>query len=322
MLLHAVILAISNPHHRSKLTYNRAHAMLPALGKPLVTRIMDRLYRIGIREYTVIVGASEGAVVSYLNANWMPDVKINLMIWFEHDNLLRMFKNIAEQHQQPFIVCSYNSFTHHNFPERLLKLHQTNTDALIFSGAHNTLSSSYNHDYGVVENQHVVEITDDATREHELYKLTDLFVCGQQMVDYLRYVSVEPTQISLDFMDIARKYIQIGNTGLIAESNWILQVEADRDLLTLNTYLLKEGNDAHILSEVPYTVNIIPPVRIDPHVNVGQGAVIGPNVYLERGCSVGHDVVIRDSLVLTKGTIPPKTRLTNNIFTTRGKILD
>ncbi len=49
MINHAVVVAIGNAVHQSKLIYNRPRAMLPALGKPLVVRVMDRLLRGGVR---------------------------------------------------------------------------------------------------------------------------------------------------------------------------------------------------------------------------------------------------------------------------------
>jgi NDP-sugar pyrophosphorylase family protein len=107
---------------------------------------------------------------------------------------------------------------------------------------------------------------------------------------------------------------------MMVRANWVLQVEADHDLLTLNRHLLDEGQDAHILSELPYTVKIIPPVRIDPQVNVGQGAKIGPHVYLERGASVGHDVILKDCIVLNKANVPSQKSLTSTILTTRGPL--
>jgi NDP-sugar pyrophosphorylase family protein len=63
----AVVIAVGNIAHQSQLIYNRPRAMLPALGKPLVVRIMDRLYRAGIQKFMVVVGEDEGAVAAYLN---------------------------------------------------------------------------------------------------------------------------------------------------------------------------------------------------------------------------------------------------------------
>lgn len=319
---HAVILAISNPNHRSRLTYNRAHALLPALGKPLFVRIMERLYRVGIREYTVIVGEGEGAVTSYLNSQWMPDVKINIDITFQAESLSKHLKQIAAQRREPFLICSYNSFTHTHFPERLVKIHNDSPESLIFSGAPNTLSQAKEHVYAVTDGQQVVDVVRKDSKEHNLMTLNGLFVAGHDMVDYLASLpEANDAQASNQhFFDLARQFVLAGGTNRIAESHWILQVEADRDLLTLNKHLLDEDHDTHILSELPYTVKIVPPVRIDPQVSVGQGARIGPHVYLERGCTVGHEAMLKESIVLTNASVPASRTLVNTVLTTRGPI--
>lgn len=320
---HAVILAINKTHNRSQLTYNRSHIMLPALGKPVIARIMERLYRIGIREYTVILGEMEGAIASYLNSQWLPDVKINWMFHLQTTNLQTTMREVAQRINMPFIISSYNNFTHNHFPERLIRKHHEFPNDMIFSGALHTLSQTANLNLATVEQNRVLAVHPNATttQPKSNYILGDLFICGTDVIEYLKSMPItNPTTDRPQFLDIAQKYLDSGRQGLMAESNWILQIEADRDLLTLSKMLLDEGQDAHILSELPYTVKITPPVRIDPQVSVGQGAKIGPHVYLERGSSVGHDAVLRNSIVLTQCNVPSGRTLVNTILTTRGPI--
>ena len=91
----AVVIAVGNIAHQSQLTYNRPRAMLPALGKPLVVRIMDRLYRAGIQEYVVVVGEDEGAVAAYLNQHWAPNVSIEFIIQSKEQNLAKTLADIV-----------------------------------------------------------------------------------------------------------------------------------------------------------------------------------------------------------------------------------
>jgi len=67
-------------------------------------------------------------------------------------------------------------------------------------------------------------------------------------------------------------------------------------------------------------VQIIPPVRIDPQVSVGQGAQIGPHVYLERGSSVGRDVKIKNAIILQRANVPADKTVVDTIISTRGPI--
>lgn len=318
MIERAVILAIGSPNHSSVLTYNRTHAMLPALGKPLVARVMDRLYRVGIRQYTIIVGENEGPVAAYLNTQWVPDAKIDFMLKPSGIGLERILSNIAAQYGNPFLICSYNSFTHTNFPASLLKYADKSPDDLVLTGATSTLSKS-SHYFAAAEGTLVKDILRAKPSETSVFTLADFAVCGNNVVEFLRSISKNGGSI-FRWNDIAQKYVQSGGQASIAETSWILQIEADRDLLTLNKHLLNEGQDAHILSEIPYTVQITPPVRIDPQVSVGQGAKIGPHVYLERGCSVGHEVTIRNSIILERANVPSTKSVSDTIISTRGPI--
>lgn len=322
MVKHAVILAVGNPDHHSRLIYNRAHAMLPALGKPLVVRIMDRLYRIGIRKYTVVVGASEGAVAAYLNTHWMPDVAIEFVLKTANDSLLKLLRNIAQKHASPFILCSYNSFTHTHFPERLIKQYEAHPESLVFSAAESTLSKSGQLQYAILDGHNIKALTRIPQPNQRTMTLTDFTVCGTQVIAYLH--QPPPQNLKGEFgwqlAEIARHFLESGGSGIVATASWILQVQTDYDLIILNKHLLDEGVDAHILSELPYTVQVIPPVRIDPQVSVGQGSKIGPHVYLERGCSIGCDVIISNSIVLEESTVPSNKTVFDTIISPRGPV--
>jgi NDP-sugar pyrophosphorylase family protein len=296
--------------------------MLPALGKPLVVRIMDRLYRAGIHEYTLIVGPDEGEAAAYLNSHWMPDVNIEVMPRTDKDTLLSLLKRIAQAHKEPFVLCSYNCFTHNRFLQTLMKQHEEFPRAMLLATASNTLSDAQQHQYAVMDGQIVTTIADTPPVDQHPLILTDIAACGHDVVDYLCSAPDQLSSSASDWrlMDVAQHYIESGRTTATAEAAWLLQIETDRDLLTLNRHLLDEGVDASILSELPYTVQVIPPVRIDPQVSVGQGATIGPYVYLERGCTVGHEVTLRDTIIMAHANVPASKVVVNTIISTRGPL--
>ena len=324
MIKYAVILALSDSSHQSRLTYNRPHTMLPALGKPLVVRIMERLHRIGILNYVVVLGEQEGEVASYLNRSWFPDAEIKFMLKSNTESLVKTLGDIARQYQQPLVITSYNCFTHHNLPEHMLKSYTEGQAELILSGASTTLSNSTQHYYALMQGRGVLGIfdTQPATAEGQnALLLNDLAICGSAFIDYLAAVpQTRPLTASQHFMGITRQYIADGGSSKMVESAWTLPVKADTDLLTLNKHLLDEGQNAHILSELPGTVQITPPVRIDPQVSIGHHAQIGPNVYLERGCSVGEHSIIRNAMILQSARVPARQQVENAIIATRAEI--
>jgi len=317
----AVVLAVGSPLHQSQLIYNRPRAMLPVLGKPMVVRTMERLFRAGISNYVVVVGEEEGAVAAYLNSQWLPNVQVEFVIQSINSNLTRTLTDIAHHFQKPFLVSAYNSFTHSNFPERLLNYSRDFEDDLILTGAPNTLSKSIPYAWATINGQAVADITQKKpTTENPVLALTNLAICGNNFIDYLSDLILSTGTLHKQLLDIFQLYVQTRKQALISETAWLLQVEADYDLLTLNRQLLDDSADTHILSELPTSVQVIPPVRIDPHVSVGQGARLGPRVYLEAGCSVGHHTTLTNAMIMQNAIIPAGSSINDAIVSTRTRI--
>jgi mannose-1-phosphate guanylyltransferase len=70
------------------------------------------------------------------------------------------------------------------------------------------------------------------------------------------------------------------------------------DLLAANLALLRELPASVLFSDVPSSVTVHPPVYVEAGVKIGEGAVIGPNVFLEKGSLIGPRVHLEDSIVL------------------------
>ncbi|MBZ0275017.1 MAG: NDP-sugar synthase [Anaerolineae bacterium] len=322
MVEYAVVLAVGNLHHQSQLTYNRPRAMLPATGKSLLVRAMDLLYRAGIQHFVVVIGEDEGAAASYLTTHWVPNVTLEFVIQSANSSLTRTMADIARQHTQPFIITSYNTFVQANFPERLLHRYSEAKDSLVLSGALMSLSQSTNHYYALPQDQIIRQITSEppSNSDEKPLILSNMAVCGQPCVDFLKGLSLTTQTFTRQWLELANLYVQRGGTVTVADASWILQIENDHDLLTLNRLLLDEVLDAHILSDLPGTVHIIPPVRIDPQVSIGQGAIIGPHVYLESGCSVGQGATVQRSIVLQNAIIPAREVISDMIVASKIRI--
>lgn len=312
-----VILATGHPAHESKV--DRPRAMLPAMGKPLVARVLDSFYQAGIRHFVLVVGINEGAVVSYLTKQWMPDVKFDLILQTESDDLMMCLSRVARQFNKPFALASYNQVTHGRFVVNLLHNHHHDLQPLVLVGSRSVLGTSALHYYAVIQEDNLITLTQDVVSD---YILADYAICGQEFIDYLRdHPNPTRERFGQPFLEIVRDYFAKTEQGArFAETSWVLRIESDTDLLSFNRRLLEETNDSHILSELPYSVKVIAPVRIDPQVSVGQGAIIGPNVYLEKGASVGYGAVVRNAVVLARGTIAANTTVDGAIVTSRGLI--
>lgn len=291
--------------------------MLPVLGKPLIVRTMERLRRAGIQNYSLILGENEGGVAAYLNSQWLPNVSVEFLVQSGYNGLFQVLQELVKRHQQPFVLIAYNALTHSRFVERLIEKYQDKApEGIVICGASTTLSNSVPSGFVLVEGQRVKAVEREKSDAQSLL-LMNLAVCGSEFIEYL--ISLPPN-LRKSALELFTDYLHQGGQVTIAETAWVLPVETDHDLLAANKLLLNDGQDAHILSEIPRTVQVIPPVRIDPQVSISPGAKIGPHVYLESGCSVGANVVLSSAVVLQNAIVPAGSVLHDVVVDSRIKI--
>lgn len=293
--------------------------MLPALGKPLVVRVMDRLVQAGIYNFDVIVGDDEGGLASYLSSHWLPHVNVQFHVHLLIDTLADSLGRVFDRYSEPLLITTYNNFTHPHFISRLIKQSEINTNGLTISAASLSLSRSGLQHYAHIDAAQ--NITINADKGNSGLTVADIAIAGEDFRTFMTQShGLGLADNSRELIALYDAYIKQGGGVHLVDTAWTLQIEADSDLLVLNSHLLSEGHDAHILSELPGTVQIIPPVRIDPHVSIGQHAKIGPYVYLEAGCSVGHDAQVSHAMVLQKAAILPEEIVSQAIISTRLRI--
>ncbi len=313
----AVVVATGSPRHKSQLIYNRPRAMLPALGKPLVARLMDRLLRAGISRFVVIIGTDEGGVASYLHDHWVPNAEVNFVLLPQHGTLPNAIGEAAARLGESFLLCGYNSFLHQHVIDRL----QATADDynLTLVGTNAPLSDTSGGCFALLEGDQVSALT--VTPTAGAYTLANVGHCTLEFALFAGTLTAHDHPETVQIADIFRLYVQPARPAHLIKASWTLQVESDHDLIVLHRHLLEEEDNAYILSEIPGSVQIVPPVRIDPRVNIGRGARIGPYAYLESGCSIGAGAVIENAVIMANVNVPLNAHINGEIVATRARIL-
>jgi glucose-1-phosphate thymidylyltransferase len=78
------------------------------------------------------------------------------------------------------------------------------------------------------------------------------------------------------------------------------------DLLTLNQMFLRAMSPSiqvHPTVSIPRGVKLIAPVRIDEGCQIGDGACLGPEVYLERGACIAPAITLSDAVVTCEAQV-------------------
>lgn len=313
MIETAVIVATGQPEHRTSLLNDRSRAMQPVLGKPLIVRMMDQIYRAGIRRFVLIAGVNDGSVAQHLHKSWKADAKLELILQTPLDSLAGCVARASASIAQPFILASYNSIVHDQCLQVLLRQHAATPDALLATVARGHLGKSAPVWYITPEGIIIRKPTDSI--------LLDYLVAGSSFQATITDHQKQLAQcVSLN--DLVVDAVNQFHTPLqTVETAWIIKMTSDHDLWLLNQRLLQDSTDAHILSELPLSVRVIPPVRIDPQVVVGEHATIGPAVYLERGASVGYGAHVAHTVVLARGAVAANTTADHMLVTSRGNLI-
>lgn len=310
----AIINAAREAPGKTPLLPDVPHVLLPTLGKPLLIRSVEPLYRAGVRHFVILLGLRETAASSQLNRRWLPDAEIEFVFKPDEQPLPAKLAELARQYQRPFLLTRYDTFAHDQCLMTMLRQQEDHPGHLILAAAREILTQVKDTHPTIEETDTgLTFVPDDPDADH----LIELALCGQHFIDWLQ--KSEPPAAS--FFDLVRDWLQAHpDATKLTKTSWFIQVNDESDLLRLNRHLLAEGRDTHILAELPSSVRIIPPVRIDPMVSVGHNAVIGPNVYLERGTRIGMDATVQDSLVLDRGVIANGEQVRANVITRSGRL--
>lgn len=319
MIDQVVIMATGRAMRLGPLTEDRPRAMLPVLGKPMVVRIMDRLREAGVKRFVVVVGEQEGAVVPYLNASWVPDAKRSFVLQTESRGVAHALSLAAPKIDGPFLLASVDHLTSTAHVGQLIRrFDDFHGDVVLSAIAASADDSGARGAIIKADGQQVTSIA-YGVLTHRSQAAFMVYACGPRLLNYLngKPATQHPDP---EMIDPIQALIQDGGRVSYVTADWRLSLINDLDLLTINKRFLREGRDTHILSELPGSVHILPPVRIDPRVSVGLNAKIGPNVYLESGASIGHDAVIWDSIVLRDATVLPEEVLHSQIVARRARL--
>ena len=320
MIEQAVVLAAGRGTRLGLLTKDRPKSMLPVLGKPMVVRVMDRLREAGIRRFVVVVGEDEGSVASYLSGSWYPDTETRFALQVIPTGTVDALTLAAPHLNGPFVLSAVDNLTSTEHIKNLLRCFnegagQIATLSLLPASPEQIRASSD----VIIEGDRIVAIEEKPEAPRNSYAAIMLYAFAHEFLDYLPRVRVS-ARGEREIVSGIQAALRDGHSVGYVITDWRLHLTRELDLLSINKQFLEEGRDAHILSEIPASVQIIPPVRIDPKVSVGQSARIGPNVYLESGATVSQSAVLRDTVVLAGATVGAHEECSGQIIDRRIRI--
>lgn len=320
MIQQAVILASGRGTHLSRLTNERPESLLPVLGKPIVVRVMDRLREAGIRRFVVVIGEREGAVAAYLSSSWYPDIEVKFALQAVPTGSVDALTLAAHHIDGPFLLSSADNVTSVDHIRNLIQRFDQQDGEIATLSLIQANADSIRQAVGAtIEGDRVVAVEEKPEQVNTPWLSFTLYALSRQMLDYLPQVK-KSARGERELVGAIQASLNSGCRVGYTVAEWRLHLTTENDLLAVNKRFLTEGRDAHILSELPGSVHVTSPVRIDPKVSIGQNARIGPNVYLESGSTVGQGAVLRDCIVMSGATIPAHEQCSEQIVTRSERI--
>jgi NDP-sugar pyrophosphorylase family protein len=274
--------------------------MLPLLGKPLIARIMDSFYRAGIRRFTVVVGENEGSVAAWLSSKWYPDVRLTFAPQGHQRGTASTLFAARKFIDGPFVIVSCDNLISEEHAVQICTYFETHArDVAVLSLFY--APDEIGQGAGVLLDPrgHVMYISEQPTGAHQDY-MTVLSVYGftPTVLEYLDRVPLMDQSGERVLATAIQMMIDDQHTVGAVEASHRVRLETPDDLRKANMRLLAELKTPSLLSEIPSSVRVFPPVHVDPGVIVGKDAVLGPNVYIESGSIIGAGASLRDTLIL------------------------
>jgi NDP-sugar pyrophosphorylase family protein len=303
MIQQAVILAAGRGTRLQSLSKDVSKVMLPILGKPIMVRVMDRCLEAGIKRFVVVIGEQEGGLASYLSHSWYPHTEVKYVLQLTPNGTADALALAAKQIEGDFLIAAADTIPlPDHIPALLKKFNETDADMVlsVTPAAPTEIKTSAE---ATIEGDWVKKIVEKPEEPVGDQLAFMLYAAKKEFLTYLPKVTFSKRG-EKEIVSAIQALIDAGGKVGYQSATQRYHFSKDADLYKISRAYLDEGRDAHILSELPGSVTIIPPIRIDPGVVVGQKAKIGPYVYLESGSAVGEGAMVTESLILRNSVIP------------------
>ncbi|MGA8533129.1 MAG: NDP-sugar synthase [Candidatus Tumulicola sp.] len=316
--MQAIVLVGGEGTRLRPLTYGTPKPMVPILNVPFLARTMERLYEAGIRDVILPAGYMPQAIVDYFGDGSRLDMNITYVIEETPLGTAGAIKNVEQHITGRFFVLNGDVLTSLDLGA-MLQYHEAKggigTLHLIPVDDPSAFGCVAHDDSGLVS-AFVEKPPREQAQTNEINAGT--YLLEPEVLDMIppaRNVSIEretfPNLIAggkhLYAYTTADYWIDVGRPEHY--------LAAHRDILIGAMPLKVEpgltGAGCEALRGHP---GVVPPVHAADDVIVDATAVIGPNVVLGKGCSLGARVVIRDSVLWDRVSVGPGAHIEEAII--------
>ncbi len=314
--MQAVILAAGLGTRLKPVTAARSKAMVPVLGRPLVERAMLPLITNGVRDFVLVVSPEDREIRPYFSEGTNLGITTRFVVQEERLGMAHALGLAADYIGGRFLVSACDSLVDGTHVRALLEAAQEAEAVLSLLDVEPDMvsrSAAVELD-GLVVRRIVEKPRPEETPSHTIS--LPHYVFSLHVLDLLGEVRPSPRG-EYEIQDVIQAMIDEGGRVVGVRAGSRVQVSSPGDLLALTRTLLREMPvPRHInTARVGRDTELIEPLRVDDGVLIGDGCEIGPEVYLESGCRVGHGAVVRGAVVLRGGRVADEATVEDRVIT-------
>ncbi len=301
MITTAVILAAGRGTRLKEITAKRSKAMAPVAGVPMICRVIDSLKSAGISKFLVVAAPGDRALQELCSS--LPEVRVREQR--EPKGSGDALRSCESDLPHPFIVSACDSLLELTDISAVCRLFESMQAQAALSvmqvGADVPLESR-----SVVRmsGDHVLEFIEKPSSSQRISNITSLPLWVLSPDIFPELASLAPSPRGEYELPAAFNMLIAKGRRIVAHRAAVrYDLTTVDDLLALNRIFLREMSPSvqvHPTVRIPESVSLIPPVRIDEECVLGEGAQVGPLVYMERGSSVAPSVVLSDAVVTSE----------------------
>ncbi|MBV8374998.1 MAG: NDP-sugar synthase [Candidatus Eremiobacteraeota bacterium] len=322
--MQAIVLVGGEGTRLRPLTYRTPKPMVPIVNVPFLARTMERLYEAGIRDVILPAGYMPQAIVDYFGDGSSFDMRITYVIEETPLGTAGAIKNVEQHIAGRFFVLNGDILTSLDLTA-MLRYH----DQKHGLGVIHLIRVDDPSPFGCVVHDDRGRVSAFVEKPPKGEAPTNEINAGTYLLEpeVLQYIP-DGRNVSIE-RETFPQIIAAGKPlyAYTTDDYWIdvgrpeNYLAAHRDVLSGAMPLAVEpgisGRGAEALRGHP---GVVPPVHADDDVVVDASAKVGPNVVLGRGCSIGAQAVVRDSVLWERVSVGSGAIIEEGIVASRATI--